>query len=117
MKLRQLYEHGGRIVKGVNTTPDVGVNQIPIEAGKFGFKVDKDGRPPELNKKARKNTNIADQGQKRDLDNKKCTIIPYSKMPHTTMLRQSINLLGIDKFISLISELPNHLCVTVFLRV
>ena len=56
MKLRQLYEHGGRIVKGVNTTPDVGVNQIPIEAGKFGFKVDKDGRPPELNKKARKNS-------------------------------------------------------------
>ena len=56
MKLRELYEHGGRIVKGVNTTPDVGVNQIPIEAGKFGFKVDKDGRPPELNKKARKNS-------------------------------------------------------------
>jgi len=44
MKLRQLYEDG-RIVKGVNTTPDVDVNSISKEAGKFGFKVDKDGRP------------------------------------------------------------------------
>lgn len=39
----------GRIVQGVNTTDDVGVNQIKIEAGKMGFKVDKDGRPPLLN--------------------------------------------------------------------
>jgi len=44
MKLRQLYEDG-RIVKGVNTTPDVDVNSISKEAAKFGFKVDKDGRP------------------------------------------------------------------------
>ena len=58
-----------------------------------------------LNKKARKNTNIADQGQKRDLDNKKCTIIPYSKMPHTAMLRQSINSFGIDKFQNLNAEI------------
>ena len=48
-----LTEFGGRIVKGVNTTPDVGVNQIPIEAGKLGFKVDKDGRPPTLSKKVK----------------------------------------------------------------
>ena len=40
--------------KGVNTTPDVGVNQIPIEAGKFGFKVDKDGRLQNLIKKQEK---------------------------------------------------------------
>jgi hypothetical protein len=38
----------GRIVKGVNTTDDVGVDQIKIEAGKVGFTVDKDGRPPLL---------------------------------------------------------------------
>jgi hypothetical protein len=38
----------GRIVQGVNTTGDVGVNQIKIEAGKLGFNVDKDGRPPLL---------------------------------------------------------------------
>ena len=44
MRLRQLYEDG-RIVKGVNTTPDVDVNSISKEAAKFGFKVDKDGRP------------------------------------------------------------------------
>src|SRR6056300_457262 len=52
MKIRELTEWG-RIVKGVNTTPDVGVNQISIEAGKLGFKVDKDGRPPTLSKKVK----------------------------------------------------------------
>ena len=44
MRLRQLYEDG-RIVPGVNTTPDVGPNEIKKQAAKFGFKVDKDGRP------------------------------------------------------------------------
>ncbi|MAJ81877.1 MAG: hypothetical protein CMF41_03070 [Legionellales bacterium] len=58
-----------------------------------------------LNKKARKNTNIADVGQKRDLDSKKCTIIPYSKMPNTDLLRTCINSLGIDKFKNLNAEI------------
>lgn len=40
-----LNECVGRIVKGVNTTNDVGVNQISIEAKKFGIEVDKDGKP------------------------------------------------------------------------
>jgi len=53
MRYVDLKEFGGRIVKGVNTTPDVGPNQIPIEAGKFGNKVDKDGRPPTLSKKVK----------------------------------------------------------------
>ena len=44
MRLRDIFEDG-RIVKGVNTTPDVDVNSISKEAAKFGFKVDKDGRP------------------------------------------------------------------------
>src|SRR6056300_329201 len=52
MKITDLLEDG-RIVKGVNTTVDVGVGQIPIEAGKFGNKVDKDGRPPTLSKKVK----------------------------------------------------------------
>ena len=57
MRLRQLTEHG-RIVKGVNTTVDVGPNEIPIQAKKWGFKVDKDGRPPTLSKKVKgKSTN------------------------------------------------------------
>lgn len=56
----QLREAAGRIVKGVNTTPDVGVNQISIEAAKFGNKVDKDGRPPTLSTKVKgKSTNVA----------------------------------------------------------
>lgn len=59
MKIKDLITEDGRIVKGVNTTPDVGVDQIPIEASKFGNKVDKDGRPPTLSKKVKgKSTNV-----------------------------------------------------------
>lgn len=43
----------GRIVKGVNTTPDVGVDEIKRQAAKFGNRVDRDGRPPTLSKKVR----------------------------------------------------------------
>lgn len=58
MKVGELYEDG-RIVKGVNTTVDVGTNEIPKQARKFGFKVDKDGRPPTLSKKVKgKSTNV-----------------------------------------------------------
>lgn len=46
----------GRIVKGVNTTVDVGPNEISKQAKKFGNKVSKDGYPPLLDKKATKNT-------------------------------------------------------------
>ena len=52
-------EEDGRIVKGVNTTADVDVNSISKEAGKFGNKVDKDGRPPTLSKKVKgSSTNV-----------------------------------------------------------
>ena len=58
MRLHELNEDG-RIVKGVNTTVDVGVGQIPIEAKKFGFNVDKDGHPPTLSTKVKgKSTNV-----------------------------------------------------------
>jgi hypothetical protein len=58
MKLTDLMEWG-KIVKGVNTTPDVGVDQIPIEAAKFGNKVDKEGRPPTLSSAVKgKSTNV-----------------------------------------------------------
>jgi hypothetical protein len=36
----------GKIVKGVNTTPDVGVDEIPRLAAKFKIKVDRNGYPP-----------------------------------------------------------------------
>ena len=36
----------GRVVKGVNTTPDVGPNEIPKQAAKFKMRTDRDGRPP-----------------------------------------------------------------------
>jgi len=36
----------GRVVKGVNTTPDVGVDEIPRQAAKFKIKVTRDGYPP-----------------------------------------------------------------------
>lgn len=59
MRIHHIDEGVGRIVKGVNTTPDVGVDQTRIEAAKFGNKVDKDGRPPTLSKKVKgKSTNV-----------------------------------------------------------
>jgi 5'(3')-deoxyribonucleotidase len=59
MKYKDLLSEDGRIVKGVNTTVDVGVGQIPIEARKFGNSVDKDGRPPTLSKRVKgKSTNV-----------------------------------------------------------
>ena len=43
-----LTEWGGRVVKGINTTADVGVDAIKKQSAKFGFKVTKDGVPPIL---------------------------------------------------------------------
>lgn len=45
MRISDLEECSGRIVKDVNTTIDVGENEIMIQAKKFGNNVDKDGRP------------------------------------------------------------------------
>ena len=57
MKLRQLYENGGRIVPGVNTTADVGPDEIKKQAAKFGNVVDKDGKPKyTFHSKAHKNS-------------------------------------------------------------
>lgn len=47
MNITDILEDG-RIVKGVNTTIDVGVNQTSIEAAKFGNNVNQDGFPPFL---------------------------------------------------------------------
>ena len=47
MKINDLFEDG-RIVKGVNTTVDVGPNEIAIQSAKFGNRVNKDGFPPFL---------------------------------------------------------------------
>ena len=44
MKILEIFEGVGCITKQ-NQTVDVGPNQVSIEAAKFGFKVDKDGRP------------------------------------------------------------------------
>ena len=48
MKISDVLTEDGRIVKGVNTTVDVGVDQTKIEAGKFGNQVTRDGFPPFL---------------------------------------------------------------------
>ena len=48
---KQVNEWGGRVVKGVNTTVDVGVDAITKQSAKFGFKVDRDGRPPNIREK------------------------------------------------------------------
>ena len=41
MRFFDIKENGGRVVKGVNTTADVGVDAIKKQAAKFGNKVDK----------------------------------------------------------------------------
>jgi len=59
MKVYEILNEWGRIVKGVNTTVDVGVDEIPRQAEKFGNKVDKDGKPPTLSSKVKgKSTNV-----------------------------------------------------------
>jgi len=48
MKIRDLIDESagvGRIVKGVNTTADVGPDELVKQAAKFGNVVTKDGRP------------------------------------------------------------------------
>jgi hypothetical protein len=58
MRFHELLEDG-RIVKGVNTTPDVGPDEIKTQAAKFGNTVDRDGHPPTLSKKVKgKSTNV-----------------------------------------------------------
>ena len=60
MRIRELTEGVGRIVKGVNTTADVGPDEVKKQAAKFGNTVDKDGRPPTLSKKVKgSSTNVA----------------------------------------------------------
>lgn len=54
---RGLLEAGvGKIVKGVNTTVDVQPGETQRQAAKFGNQVDSEGRPPEIHRKARKNS-------------------------------------------------------------
>ena len=60
MKVYDILSEDGRIVKGVNTTVDIGPNEIKIQAAKFGNSVDKDGVPPTLSKKVKgSSTNVA----------------------------------------------------------
>ena len=78
----QIQEHGGRVVKGVNTTADVGVDSIKKQAAKFGNKVDKDGRPPTLSKKVKgSKTNVLfNLGMTESVDNTDESMLYYAKM-------------------------------------
>lgn len=78
----RLQEHGGRVVKGVNTTADVGVDAIKKQAAKFGNKVDKDGRPPTLSKKVKgSKTNVLfNLGMTESVDNTNESMLYYAKM-------------------------------------
>lgn len=59
MKVYDILSEDGRIVKGVNTTVDVGLDEIKNQAAKFGNTVDRDGRPPTLSSKVKgKSTNV-----------------------------------------------------------
>ena len=78
----RIQEHGGRVVKGVNTTADVGVDAIKKQAAKFGNKVDKDGRPPTLSKKVKgSKTNVLfNLGMTESVDNTDESMLYYAKM-------------------------------------
>lgn len=75
----------GRVVKGVNTTADVGKNEIKKQAAKFGNTVDKDGNPPTLSKKVKgSKTNILhnlglSESKLKELN------IPRNKMPQISL--------------------------------
>jgi hypothetical protein len=50
MLIRDIVTEGGvgKIVSGVNTTPDVKPGETARQAAKFGNKVDSSGRPPNI---------------------------------------------------------------------
>ena len=79
----------GRIVKGVNTTPDVGPDEIKKQAAKMGFKVDRDGRPPLLHAKARKNSDpntLFNLGLKeQELDERGSISVPFASGTSVTI--------------------------------
>lgn len=57
--MSDILTEDGRIVKGVNTTVDVGTDEIKTQAAKFGNTVDKDGVPPTSSKRVKgKSTNV-----------------------------------------------------------
>ena len=78
----RMHENGGRVVKGVNTTADVGVDAIKKQAAKFGNTVDKDGRPPTLSKKVKgSKTNVLfNLGMTESVDNTDESMLYYAKM-------------------------------------
>ena len=89
MRISHLDEGVGRIIKGVNTTIDVGVDQTSIEASKFGNKVDKDGKPPTLSSKVKgASTNVAfnlglTEGYKLQLERDKELLVLHIKNTET----------------------------------
>lgn len=46
MRYWEIIREEGKIVQGVNTTPDVAPGEIMRQGAKLGFKLDKDGLPP-----------------------------------------------------------------------
>lgn len=63
MNIRELFFEDGRIVKGVNTTADVGPDEIKKQSKKFGNDVDRDGNPVH-----RMGDNVFLSSKKRDSD-------------------------------------------------
>ena len=81
-----LTEWGGRVVKGINTTPDVGVDAIKKQSAKLGFKVSKDGVPPIMQPK-----------NMRSVKRMKEALIKINGANKDLTLQQQIDLLEITK--------------------
>lgn len=62
----------GRVVKGVNTTCDVGVDEITKQAAKFGNTVSVDGEPPLIYEE----DNVPDDSEKSPIPKQRRTELP-----------------------------------------
>ena len=75
-----------------NQTPDVGPNEIKKQAAKMGFKTDKEGRPPLLHAKARKNSdpntlfNLGiGESKEKELDERGSITVPFASGTSVTI--------------------------------
>ena len=108
MRLRHITEGVGLVVKGVNTTPDVGVDAIQKQAAKFGFKVDKKGKPAyTMHKKAHKNSDpntLFNLGMAESIKDITYTKPDLDSEWHEATRYEEFKKIGKDKWIELVNK-------------
>jgi len=94
-----LKEWGGLIVKGVNTTADVGMDAIKKQSAKLGFKVTKKGVPPIMNTKGQPKSKKLES-----INRMKNILISINGSNKNLTLQQQIDLLEVTKGIKKVLE-------------